>query len=405
MYYIPQVTKSGCGFACLKMLLAIVHKDERYLYLKEDENHGPYSYQDLVSIAQHYDVTLLGMKAQENDDLRNNTKFPLILTVQNENQAPHAILMVKKSGKRAKIYDPDKGIYWMKIDDLIKKWDKTVLAINKVQERPFTSRVIDVSDPKGEIVSYVIQLFAAVFIALATVFIKPEGSFVWPIIFCVLSLLCEILLRFHSLKRMQRCDKYLRKFLPYVKRKDYYSFFVRSQEYKKSALTMGLNFVFYLLVVILIITISLINSMTFIVSIGAALLAALIDVFVFTPFKKNINKQLEEQENELHNVREEDDMELKVKNIEVKSYRYAYYEYANRVIVAIFFIFASFFISMIDHSLSLINIVFYTCVSFLIYQYLVPLFSYDYRVNENMINKVKINNMIHQNDEKNSKTI
>ena len=145
--------------------------------------------------------------------------------------------------------------------------------------------------------------------------------------------------------------------------------------------------------------------MTFVVSIGAALLAALINVFFFTPIKKSINKELEEQENELHGVKEEDDMELKVKNIEIKSYRYAYLEYANRVVVAAFFILASFFISMVDNTLSLINIVFYTCVSFLIYQYLVPLFSYDYKVNENTINKVRINNLIHQNDENNSKKV
>ena len=405
MYYIPQVTKSDCGFACLKMLLASVHKDERYLYLKEDENHGPYSYQELVNYAQHYDVTLTGKKYEDKGDLRNNNDFPLILTVQAENQAPHAVLLVKKSGKRVKICDPAKGVYWQKIDQLIKIWDGTALAVNKVLDRPFISRIIDVRDTKGDIVSYLIQLLAAVFIALATVFVKPEGTFIWPLVFCALSLVCEIVLRMHLLKRMQRCDKYLRKFLPYVNRKDYFEYYRRSQEYKTSALTMGLNFVFYLLVVILIITISLINSMTFVVSIGAALLAALINVFFFTPIKKSINKELEEQENELHGVKEEDDMELKVKNIEIKSYRYAYLEYANRVVVAAFFILASFFISMVDNTLSLINIVFYTCVSFLIYQYLVPLFSYDYKVNENTINKVRINNLIHQNDENNSKKV
>ena len=387
------------------MLLASVHKDERYLYLKEDENHGPYSYQELVNYAQHYDVTLTGKKYEDKGDLRNNSDFPLILTVQAENQAPHAVLLVKKSGKRVKICDPAKGVYWQKIDQLIKVWDGTALAVNKVLDRPFISRIIDVRDTKGDIVSYLIQLLAAVFIALATVFVKPEGTFIWPLVFCALSLVCEIVLRMHLLKRMQRCDKYLRKFLPYVNRKDYFEYYRRSQEYKTSALTMGLNFVFYLLVVILIITISLINSMTFVVSIGAALLAALINVFFFTPIRKSINKELEEQENELHGVKEEDDMELKVKNIEIKSYRYAYLEYANRVVVAAFFILASFFISMVDNTLSLINIVFYTCVSFLIYQYLVPLFSYDYKVNENTINKVRINNLIHQNDENNSKKV
>ena len=38
MNFIPQLTSASCGMACLKMLLAIVHKDEGYLYLNEDEN-------------------------------------------------------------------------------------------------------------------------------------------------------------------------------------------------------------------------------------------------------------------------------------------------------------------------------------------------------------------------------
>ena len=405
MYYIPQVSKSGCGFACLKMLLATCHKDERYLYLQEDERHGPYSYQELVSIAQRHDVTLVGVKYEDKGDLSVLTRFPLILTVQQENDTLHAVLITKRRGKKIKVYDPGKGVYWEKISRFIKRWDGTALAINKVEERPFTARVIDVSDTKGEIVSYIIQAFAAVFIALATFFIKPDGSFVLPLIFCACSVISEIILRMLLLKRMQKCDRYLRRFLPYVERRNYFEYYRRSQHYKSSALTIGLNFIFYLLVVILIVTISLINSTTFIVSIGAALLAAFIDVFFFTPFKKSINKELEEQERELRYVKDEDDMEMKVKNMEVKSYRYAYLEFSSKVVVGAFFLVASFFVSMIENTLALTNIVFYICVSFLIYQYLVPLFSYDYKVSDNMVAKARINNLIHQNDENNSNSI
>ena len=405
MYYIPQVTKSGCGFACLKMLLAFAHKDERYLYLKEDENHGPYSYQELVGIAQRYDVTLVGVKYEDKGDLRHLTRFPLILTVNGENDSLHAVLISKRRGNKVKVYDPGRGVYWQKVDYFKKRWDGTALCINKVQERPFTTRVIDVSDTKGEIISYIFQTLAAVFVALATFFIKPDGSLILPLIFCTLSVVSEIILRMLLLKRMQNCDKYLRRFLPYVNRKDYFEYYKRSQHYKCSALTMGLNFVFYLLVVMLIITVSLINSTTFIVSIGAALLAAFVEVFFFTPFKKSLNKELEEEESELRYVKDEDDMELKVKSMEVKSYRYAYLEFASKVVVGAFFLIASFFISAIDKTFALTNLVFYTCVSFLIYQYLVPLFSFDYKVSDNMIAKARINNLIHQNDEINSNKV
>ena len=403
MYYIPQVTKSGCGFTCLKMLLAIAQNDEKYLYLKEDEFHQSYSYQDLLEIAQRFDVTLVGVKYDDKSDLRHLKKFPLILTVNRENLNPHAVLAVKRKGGLIKIHDPSRGVYWQKISKFIQEWDGTALAISHVEPRPFTLRQVDAKDRKGEAVSYILQTCAAVFIALATFFVKPNGSFLLPLIFCALSLTCEIILRMMLLKRMQKYDRYLRRFLPYVHRKDYYDFYKRGQEYKVSALTTGLNFIFYFLVIALVVTVSLFNSLTYGVSIIVALLCAFINALVLTPFKNNIDKELKEQESELRKVKEQTEMELKVKSLEVKSYRYAYYEFAGKVVAGVFFLLASFLICRLQNSFAITNIVFYTCVSFLIYQYLVPLFSYDQKVYENMVNKARINNLVHQNDEINSK--
>ena len=403
MYYIPQVTKSGCGFTCLKMLLATAHKDERYLYMKEDEDHGPYNYQELVNYAQRYGVTLIGVKYDDKGDLRNLKQFPLIASIAKENANLHAVLITKHIGSRLQIQDPNKGTYWIKVDKFIRAWDGTGLAINHVEEHPFTARVIDVKDTKSEILSYVLQSVAAIFIALATFFVKPEGSLWLPLLFCALSLVCEIVLRMLLLKRMQKCDKYLRRFIPFVARKDYFEYYKRSQEYKTSALTLGLNLVFYILVVILIATISIINSLAFAILIGVSLLAAFIEVFFFSPFKKEVNKQLEEQESELIKLKDADEMEMQVKNMEVKSYRYAYISFASKFVFGAFFVLASFFVCMVEHSFALPNIVFYTCVSLLTYQYLVPLFSYDNSLVDTMVAKVRINNLIHQNDENNSK--
>ena len=311
--------------------------------------------------------------------------------------------MVKRKGKRIKIHDPGKGIYWQSINKFIRTWDGTALAINHVENCPFTLRQVDAKDRKGEALSYVFQGLAAVFIALATFFIKPDGSFFLPLLFIGLSLACEIVLRTMLLKRMQKYDRYLRRFLPYVYKKDYFEFYRRGQQYKVSALTMGLNFIFYFLVVMLIITVSLINSFSYAISIGVAFLSAFIVAVVLAPFKKNLNLEMIAQEDELRKVSEEDEMEMKVKTLEVKSYRFAYYEFATKVIVGVFFLLASFLICRLENTFAITNIVFYTCVSFLIYQYLVPLFQYDQKVHENTLNKARINNLVHQNDEINSK--
>ena len=400
MYYIPQVTKCGCGFTCLKMLLAIAHKDERYLFLKEDESHGPYNYQELLNYAQRHGVTLVGAKYDDKGDLVSYTKFPIIASVSKENGNLHAVLLTKRIGKRVKVQDPEKGVYWQNIEKFIKVWDGTYLSINHIKEQPFTSRVIDVKDAKSEVFSYILQAFAACSIALATFFIKPQGSLFLPLIFCAASLVCEVVLRVLLLKRMQKCDKYLRRFLPYVQRRDFFEYYKRSQEYKKTALTIGLNLVFYLLVVLLIATISIINSLTFAIAVGISFLAAFIEVFFFTPLKKELNTGLEEQESELRKAKEVTDMELQVKGMEVKSYRYAYICFASRIVFGVFFFLASLFICLVEQTFTLPNIVFYTCVSILLFQYLVPLLSYDNRVADSVVAKARINNLIHQNDEK-----
>ena len=402
MYYIPQLSNSSCGMACLKMLLAIVHKDEGYLYLNEDENHGQYSYQDLVVEAQRYDVTLIGAKYDDKDDFRHFDNFPVILTVVNPNETVHALLISKRKGNRVKVHDPAKGIYWQKLSQLLPLWDGTLLAVSVFEKKPYPHNVIDTKDRKGTLVSAVFQTVTALLIGFATFFMKPDGGYLYPILFIAGSLVSEVLLRYILLKRMQRYDRYIRRFLPYVHKKDYFEFYKRSQEYKKCSLSMGLNLVFSVLIVILICTITLINSLNYLVLIIASLLGAYLDAFFFSPYKNAIGQEVLQEENELRTTKDMDTVEMKVKTMEVKSYRYAYLEFAKKGVVGFFMLAASVILCLIEKNFSLTNVIFYVCLSVLLYQSLAPIFGYDSRVEENLLCKARINNVVHL-DEINSK--
>ena len=402
MYYIPQLSNSSCGMACLKMLLAIVHKDEGYLYLNEDENHGQYSYQDLVVEAQRYDVTLIGAKYDDKDDFRHFDNFPVILTVVNPNETVHALLISKRKGNRVKVHDPAKGIYWQKLSQLLSLWDGTLLAVNAFEKKPYPHNVIDTKDRKGTLVSAVFQTVTALLIGLATFFMKPDGGYLYPILFIAGSLVSEVLLRYILLKRMQKYDRYIRRFLPYVHKKDYFEFYKRSQEYKKCSLSIGLNLVFSVLIVILICTITLINSLNYLVLIIASLLGAYLDAFFFSPYKNAIGQEVLQEENELRTTKDMDTVEMKVKTMEVKSYRYAYLEFAKKGVVGFFMLAASVILCLIEKNFSLTNVIFYVCLSVLLYQSLAPIFGYDSRVEENLLCKARINNVVHL-DEINSK--
>ena len=395
MYYIPQLSNSSCGMACVKMLLAIVHKDEGYLYLNEDENHGQYSYQDLVIEAQRYDVTLIGAKYDDKDDFRHFDNFPVILTVVYPNETVHALLISKRKGNRVKVHDPAKGVYWQKLSQLLPLWDGTLLAVNTFERKPCPHNVIDTKDHKGTLVSALFQMLTAVLIGLATFFMKPGGGYLYPILFIAGSLISEVLLRYVLLRRMQRYDRYIRRFLPYVRPKEYFEFYKRSQEYKKCSLSMGLNLVFSVLIVILISTVSLINSLNYLILIIASLLGAYLDAFFFSPYKNAIGREVFQEENELRTTTDMDSVEMKVKTMELKSYRYAYLEFAKKGVVGFFMLAASVILCLIEKNFSITNVIFYMCLSVLLYQSLAPIFGYDSRVEENLLCKARINNVVH----------
>ena len=78
MYYVPQIQKDDCGYACVKMLLANVQKDKNFLFLPQDENHGPYSYQDLIDIAKGHGIILNGYTVEDKSTIKEHKKFPML---------------------------------------------------------------------------------------------------------------------------------------------------------------------------------------------------------------------------------------------------------------------------------------------------------------------------------------
>ena len=141
-----------------------------------------------------------------------------------------------------------------------------------------------------------------------------------------------------------------------------------------------------------------INSLDYLILIFAALVAAYLDVFFFSPYKNSLGKEIYHDECDLRTASDVDGVEMKVKTMEVKAYRYAYMEFAKKGVVALFLMIASLALSVAEKSFSIPNIIFYTCLSLLLYQSLTPLFGYDTRLEENLLCKARVNNIVHQDE-------
>ena len=109
MYFIQQRQKDDCGFTCLKMILATLNKDKNYLFLPQKENHGPYSYTDLVKIGKEHGVNFSALKAIEKEGLINCRSFPFIATIEKKNGNKHAVIITKIKIGRVYFTDPMKG--------------------------------------------------------------------------------------------------------------------------------------------------------------------------------------------------------------------------------------------------------------------------------------------------------
>ena len=119
MFYIPQILKDDCGFACLKMVLAYMNKDKNYLYLPQDESHGFYSYSDLKELGYEKGINFTGFEVANKEELVSCSSFPLILSIELKNGAKHAVVVTKVKWKKVYYLDPRSGSTSMPLNKFV----------------------------------------------------------------------------------------------------------------------------------------------------------------------------------------------------------------------------------------------------------------------------------------------
>ena len=195
MFYIPHIQKDDCGFSCLKMVLATLHNDKNYLFLPQEEDHGYYSYSDLISIAELYGVTFNAIRSTNKMELVSCPKFPLIVAITLNNGAKHAVVVEKARGNRVTYYDPRFGKMTMKFDDFIKIWDGTALMIEQVVRTKYPHPVLNPVKKSTHLGLSLIQFLSGVFAVLGVYFINDAFPIYLPIIFLSLAIITELLMR------------------------------------------------------------------------------------------------------------------------------------------------------------------------------------------------------------------
>lgn len=322
MFTIKQLTNDDCGFACLKTLLANLYKKKEYLYIPQDENHGPYSYKDIITIAQEYGVTLEGIKC-EGEDIKLFNEYPALVSISKDEDTLHMVYLYKVGKYFVYYFDPDEGVVMKSKKAFLDEWDNTALIVKTYEEKEVKNYGVDFSI-KDRLISAFFQILSLGFMVLGFVYIDKESLIAIPIIAFLLSLITSGGLQIYLVSAMKKMDeKYINDLEHDVK--DRKAFLYRFAQFKKSLFTSPIGLLSDGITAILLSVIMAINGITnlLIPLVSTILLTA--DITIIRPRLKNKSRVIGRLESfkQIDNL---DDFKDNLYQINDLSYEYVRYE-------------------------------------------------------------------------------
>ena len=393
MLYISQIQKDDCGFACLKMLLANINKDKNYLFLPQDEDHGPYSYSDLMEIGYLHGLNLQAIRVTEKEELNNCSSFPFIATTCLKNGALHAVLVLKIKWKRVTYLDPRRGKVTMSLKKFYEIWDQTALVVESKELRKCPIKPMEPISMGSKIGLGLLQLLAGIFALVGIYFVKDGTPIYMPAIFLSLAIVSELLMRAISYKIMKNLDQFFfsDENLPDGKFKEYLR---RFEEYKKLSLSSPMNLILMSIVALGLIVVVLLNDYRNAMLVLMPVILSVFEVLAVVPIFKAKEQDVEDLENDLDNAVDSIDLQSKVKAMHNSAYSYSYIDVATRYIYVGLLLMTSLLTMHLCGISSFPYIIFYTCVSASIYRGLQEIFSIGDKIEKYNVAKVKINNSL-----------
>lgn len=204
-YFIRQIGDKDCAFACLKMLLAIVHKNKDYLYYPQNDCEKSYSLEEIIKIANIEGVILDAFKFKFKKDLLKQSNFPLLVPVK-EGKMLHMVLIKKIKNGKIHIYDPKRGKKTYRFDEFDQVWTGQCLEVKEVHKTDFKLSKLGLIPWQYSVSIYCLQLLSFICLAASMFFIDVHVSFYVPLIFLSVFAITEIIYKRVLISEMKYFD-------------------------------------------------------------------------------------------------------------------------------------------------------------------------------------------------------
>ena len=394
MYFIQQTQKDDCGFACLKMILATLHKDKNYLFLPQDESHGLYSYAELIKIGKEHGVNFQPLKAMEKEGLINCSTFPFLATITLDEGVKHAVVVIKVK-KKVTYIDPRSGKVTVSFKKFIEIWDGTGLFPESYEKMKYPYEVMEPIKTSSKVFLSLIQIIAGIFAILGVYFIKDDPKTRGPALFLALAIITELVMKAIAYSIMKKLDNYF--FDEYrIPKKNYKDYIKRYEEYKRVSLSSPMNFLLIALFTLGLVAIVLLNDINNIMLVVVPLVLALFDAIFIAPMMKKKKHEIAQLEDRLDSAKTADGLRAKVKDVHTKAYNYSYIDIATRYLYAGVIVLTALLTMHICGISSFPYIIFYSCISLTLFKSLDSLLSFGDRIEEMNNIKVKLSNVVNR---------
>ena len=193
-YFIYQGNDHDCGFAALKMYLAILAKDKSYLYIPKPSKREYFNLDDLALIAEKYGIELEACTC--NKEYFDSLEVPAI-TLIDEN---HTVVVKSKTKHTITLYDPGRGKVKMRKEEFLRRWRTVIVTTNSPNMVSKISKIRQhLLPPKLDIISNFISLLSAGLLIATFYLLNNKENFLYSLIFLGCFVLCQIVKRIYLL--------------------------------------------------------------------------------------------------------------------------------------------------------------------------------------------------------------
>ena len=394
-YFIPQIMDADCGFACLKIMLAIVKKDTKYLYLKQDESKKSYNYMELTYLAASYGMNLCGVRAEKKEDIVSAINFPFIATISEFANTQHAVVVRKVTKRRVEFIDPAKGYRSLPIKKFINAWDGTCLMIEKVYQYPVPKTHSELPKSKKPKISLILEVISYLLLGFGIFFIDEKYHFMIPVSLLISYMIISILQKIILMRSMHEIDNSIIE-MARNKNLNHGQFVKRLTDYKKQFFSIPTSIISNLLVCLFLIVVLIINSVSNTILVAIPLVFALLDYLLFNPIQDAKGELISKREKEAIMDKDEHFVDS-LKLVTEKSYEVANFFLVKRYCFIFLMVLTAFLTMWFTSThVTLAYTIFYFSVEMILYEYISNLLSYKQKKLLYLRAKMKLINIINE---------